>query len=108
MPSGDESLPATLGGSGLCVRTRSHRQDVAEGRIWRTCGSGSETEPLREVMLGWPPDTLASPRPADEDLLLERPDLARMRKEALRIGDYFRSNGVVVHWVRDDAAPPNV
>ncbi|MBN9167719.1 MAG: hypothetical protein BGO98_41095 [Myxococcales bacterium 68-20] len=112
MPTGAEPrvehLPATLGGPGFRVRAQSHREDVEEGRVWHTCGSSSETAPLLEVVLGWPPDTLASSRPADDDLLLERPDLARMREEAVALAEHLRSSGVGVHWVRDVDAPPNV
>jgi N-dimethylarginine dimethylaminohydrolase len=82
--------------------------DVGQGFLWHTCGSSSETGALLEVVLGWPPDTLASPRPPDDDLLIERPDLPRMRTEALAIEEYFRSRSVDVHWVLDMDAPPNV
>ncbi|MBX3219448.1 MAG: hypothetical protein KF795_02945 [Labilithrix sp.] len=112
MRPGDDAttprLPATLGGPGFRTRTRSHRADVEEGRIWRSCGYASETAPLLEVVMGWPPDTLVSRRPADEDLLLERPDLRRMRAQALLIEGYFRAHGVSVHWVCDAEAPPNI
>jgi N-dimethylarginine dimethylaminohydrolase len=112
MPNGADpivdNVPATLGGPGFRPRVQSHREDVAQGKIWRVCGSSSETNTLREVVLGWPPDTLASTRPPDDDLLLARPDLARMREEAKAIDGYFRSRGMSVHWVRDAEAPPNL
>jgi N-dimethylarginine dimethylaminohydrolase len=112
MRTGDEpltaTLPATLGGPGFRARARSHRDDVSEGHIWRTCGGCSEADALLEVVLGWPPDALASSRPADEDLLLIRPDLERMRAEAIAIEAYFVSHGVTVSWVRACDAPPNL
>ncbi len=112
MPTGGEhptrEVPATFGGPGFRARVSSHREDVERGRIWRTCGYSSEGATLLDVVLGWPPSTLDSQRPADEDLLLERPNLARMREEAALVEEYFLSNGVAVHWVRAPDAPPNV
>ncbi|MBI4865393.1 MAG: amidinotransferase [Candidatus Wallbacteria bacterium] len=101
---GSEPLPATYGGSNWRSRKGSHAEDVAAGRLWHRCGTTDEFSPLREVMLAWPPDSIAHAAPPDAYLFLERVDLSTLRRQFAAVRAFYESQGVEVHVLQ---SPPN-
>lgn len=94
--------PSTLMGAGWRPRARSHRDEIAG-----ICGVASEVAPLRDVLLAWPPDSLAYDEPPGAWLMDERPDLPKIRRQAEAVAAAYEAEGIRVHWIRGDA-PPNV
>ncbi len=110
-PGSDRAQPseqaATWGGPGFLVRSASHVDEVAEGRLWRRCGTTSEVAPLREVLLSWPGDAIAQIDDPDAWLMLARPDLAALRDQTDAVVAALESLGVAVHLDNLHEAPPN-
>ena len=98
---------ATYGGAGWVDRGLDHRAEVQGGRIWRTVGGQTEVGRLREVLISWPSDSLHDLDDPDRWLLLERVDLARLRRQAQGLQACYESLGVTVHVDRAPEAPPN-
>lgn len=98
---------ATHGGSGWQQRQHTHLEDVRAGAIWRSCGSASESTPLREVTLVWPAVTVWDVQDPDEILFLDLPQLEELQCEATSIGAFYESHGIKVHWLRPPSSPPN-
>ena len=112
------NAPSTLMGAGWHGRARTHAAEVAAGAVWAGFGVRSHYGPLRAVMLAWPDEGLAySGEPADW-LMNERPDLERMRAEALGLAEAYQRCGAEVRWIRGpgtaslvaapNSAPPNI
>jgi N-dimethylarginine dimethylaminohydrolase len=102
------NAPATFGGPGWYPRGASHAEDLHGGVIWHSCGVDSEVKPLREVLLAWPGDGLDFSGPADEQLMLAKPDLVAIRNQARKIAEFYEEQGVTVHWARlPGNVPPN-
>jgi N-dimethylarginine dimethylaminohydrolase len=99
--------PATYGGPGWHPRVASHRDDLRAGIVWHSCGSNSESDRLRQVVLAWPDQVFPAGDPNDS-LMLAWPDQTRLQKQAAAIGAFYASQDVAVHWVRSTTAPPNV
>jgi N-dimethylarginine dimethylaminohydrolase len=102
------ALPATYGGAGFRPRASTHAEDVEAGILWRRCGSRSEVDDLREVMLAWPePDMFRGDDP-NALLFLQWPDVSRMQAQADNVAAFYQAQGVTVHWLRSASAPPNI
>ncbi|WP_431727105.1 dimethylarginine dimethylaminohydrolase family protein [Verrucosispora sp. TAA-831] len=100
--------PSTLGGAGWSPRPTSHEQEVAVGRLWARCGYRSESAPLRAVLLGWPPESLARITDPAAALMTARVDLGAMRAETEAVAAAFTDAGVEVVLARPAAdTPPN-
>ncbi len=99
--------PATLMGPGWQPRSGCHRDEM--GTIWADFGVCSEVDPLTAVLLTWPGDGLRFEGEPAAWLMHARPDLERMREEALGLAEAYESAGAAVHWLRPaGAAPPNL
>jgi N-dimethylarginine dimethylaminohydrolase len=90
--------PSTLGGPGWQPRSGSHAEEI--GTIWGDFAVSSEIAPLTAVLLTWPGDELAFEGDPAARLMHARPDLARMREEALGLAEAYEAHGVAVHWLR--------
>lgn len=101
------TLPATYGGTGWRPRMGTHRDDVDSGTVWRSCGSCSEVEELREVMLVRPRPAWFEERNPDDWLFLENPDPIVMKRQAVGIAEAFARHGVNVLWSTPARASPN-
>lgn len=100
--------PATFGGAGWTGRRESHRDEVAAGRLWRSCGVPFEAAPLREVVLARPVPAMAYEGPPDSQLMLERPEIPRLAEQARELGACYREEGVHVCWADGGPDPsPN-
>lgn len=100
--------PSTLGGAGWSPRLASHEEEVAAGRLWSRCGYRSESAPLRAVLLGWPPESLATITDPAAALMSGRVDLDAMRAETEAVAAAFTDEGVQVVLARPEVAtPPN-
>lgn len=95
--------PSTLGGPGWQPRSGSHAEEI--GTIWGDFGVSSEIAPLTVVLLTWPGDELAFEGDPAAWLMHARPDLARMREEALGLAEAYEAHGVAVHWLRHGGPP---
>ncbi len=94
--------PSTLMGPGWRPRVATHAAEI--GTVWASCGVSRETDPLRAVLLAWPGDLDFEGEPADQ-LMHAWPDLGRMREQATAIAEFYASQGVEVHWMRDGRSP---
>lgn len=95
-------IPAAYHGPGFTTRRAAHHEDVAAGRHWAPRTSGSEYQPLLEVVLGRPgalPDL-----PADTLQHLRPVDPVRLDEQVQALADCFRRLGVTVHELRPDTA----
>ena len=82
---------ATFGGPGWQPRTATLAREVAEGRFWHHCGCQSEVGPLREVVIAWPGEEMVFKGSADHRLMLERPDLETLRRQAKSLAYLYAS-----------------
>lgn len=100
---------SSLGGPGWIPRTGDHAKDLAGGGVWRECGYRSEVARLREIMICWPPESLAEITDPRAWLMRQPVDLARLRDQAEAVAEYFRAHQVVVQVARPPrTAPPNL
>src|SRR5204863_9166868 len=67
-----------------------------EGRLGRRCGYRSEVAPLREVLLGWPPDSLGDIADPAGQLMTARIDLGVLRAQAEEVAEAYWRHGVEV------------
>jgi len=101
--------PATLMGEGWRPRARTHAEEAAAGSLWGSFGVHDEISPLRRVLLTWPGDELGYDGDPNDMLMLARPDLPAMRREAEGIAAAFAALGAETAWVRPGRrAPPNL
>ncbi len=98
--------PATHGGQGWQPRADGLAPEIAEGRIWRSCGSRSEWGRLKEVVLSWPGEEINFDGAANDFLMLARPDLATLRRQTEAVAEFYRRQGITVHLARPSAPPP--
>jgi N-dimethylarginine dimethylaminohydrolase len=61
-------------------------------------------DPLRAVLLGWPPESLGSIRDPAEQLMVERVDLGALRAQTEQVAEAYRRHGVEV-LIADPAGP---
>lgn len=101
-----ETLPATYGGSGWQPRPGSLDEEIAAGRIWHPCGSSSEWEDLKEVVLSWPGEEINFPGAPNDFLMLARPDLDTLRCQTAALAEFYEGQGVTVHLARPASLPP--
>lgn len=106
MTNEEEKRPATYGGCGWHPRPDSLAEEIAAGHIWHPCGSRTEWEPLREVVLSWPGEEINFQGEANAQLMLARPDLDRLRRQTDGLIDLYEGEGVTVHLARPSALPP--
>jgi N-dimethylarginine dimethylaminohydrolase len=106
LPPGPDVPPSTYGGPGWIHRTSSHREEVAEGRLWYPARVDSEVSRLEEVLLTWPGEELNFREDPDSWLMLGRPDLGRIRKQCLALRELYESQGVKVHLLEPSSPPP--
>ena len=82
------------------------REDIADGKWWRTCGVQDEYTELREVLLSWPSDALARKGDPQRYLMNAWPELPLLRRQTERIVQFFDEAGVTVHVDRPPESPP--
>lgn len=100
--------PATFGGRGWHQRVLSLAEELAQGSLWRRCGTDSEVKRLREVVLSWPSDSLDFTGTPDQYLMLAKPDLSLIRRQAEQLAKAYTEQGVTVHlWKGEVSPPPN-
>ncbi|MCH8037170.1 MAG: amidinotransferase [Proteobacteria bacterium] len=95
---------SAYGGPGWSGRTRPHRAEI--GDIWADCGVGDEWSPLRAVLLHRPGPELVAADDPDAVQMLAPIDLGKAQAEHDAIAQAYRDQGVEVHLVAPDAAPP--
>ena len=98
------STPSTFGGPGFRPRAGSHRDDL--GGHWSACGVSNDGAPLRAVLLHQPGTELQYAAPPDAWLMLARPDLDAIRRQADTITAFFAGRGITVHRHAPAVAPP--
>ncbi len=101
-----EGLAATWGGGGFRPRRRSHAEELGEGRLWHRCGGRSEVTRLEEVLLNWPGEELCFTEDPDHHLMLDRVDLAAIRRQTAAVAAFFEERGVRAHIYRSRQPPP--
>ncbi|MDD5759585.1 MAG: arginine deiminase family protein [Desulfobulbaceae bacterium] len=99
-------IAATYGGRGWQARQADLCQEIAEGGIWHCCGTQTEWQPLREVVLSWPGEELKFTEAPNEYLMLERPNLDALRRQTAALVEFYEGQGVTVHLARPSAPPP--
>ncbi len=105
-PGPDLDPAATDGGPGWQPRKASHAEEIAAGELWSPYSVRSEVAPLRAVLLSWPGDELAVEGDPDDQLMLERVDVAAIQTQAEGVADAYRAEGVQVHLYRPESRPP--
>ena len=95
---------AAYGGLGWSPRTESLRQEI--GRVWGTCGVGTEWSPLKAVLLHRPGPELEELADPDAAQMLAPLDADRIRKQHDALAQAYREAGVAVHYVEPNEAPP--
>lgn len=104
----DDGTPSTFGGPGWRPRVKSLSAEIEEGEIWRRCGCSSETGRLKEVLLSMPGGEIEFTGPPGRYLMMEKPDLPKLRKQASALAELYESLGVTVHlWEPPSPPPPN-
>ncbi len=98
--------PATHGGKGWRTRHGSLRDEIVQGNLWHPCGYVSESGPLKEVVLHWPGIELCFEGPANEMLMLDKPELTTIRQQVATLSEFYRSQGVEVHFYKGSEPPP--
>ena len=97
--------PATFGGLGFEYRKASWESDL--GVIWQNTRVQSDGDTLRHVSLAWPGDVYKYIQNPDEALLLEIPDVEKMRQQCRTLIDFYQGLGIQVDVLRDPNATPN-
>lgn len=100
------TIAATHGGDGWQPRPASSRAELAAGALWHPCGYRSEWGVLKEVVLSWPGEELNYPGAANGQLMLAKPKLAAMRRQASELASFYERAGVTVHFARPATPPP--
>ena len=96
---------AAYGGAGWPGRTRSLGDEI--GDLWTACGIDSEWATLRAVLLHRPGAELAaSAEDANAVQMLEVVDVGLAQAEHDAMAEAYREQGVTVHYVEPDGAPP--
>lgn len=95
---------AAYGGEGWSPRTTSLRQEI--GRVWGTCGVGTEWAPLKAVLLHRPGSELEELTDPDAAQMLALPNASRARDQHDALAQAYREAGVVVHYVEPNETPP--
>lgn len=98
------TTPSTFGGPGFQPRAGHHRDDL--GVHWITCGVSNDGDPLRSVLLHQPGKELAYTESPDAWLMLARPDLDTIRRQADTIAAFYTRRGITVHWHQPATSPP--
>lgn len=106
MNSEEHTPPATYGGAGWQPRPTSLAEEISAGGIWHPCGYCSEWGQLKEVVLSWPGEEINFKGEANEQLMLARPDLDRLRRQTDGLIDLYEGQGVMVHLARPSTLPP--
>jgi len=96
-------MKSSHGGAGWRPRTRSHRDELG-----LDFGVNSEVGRLEEVLLAWPPDTLAEIEDPADHLMSWKPDLDRMRQQCETLVAFYELMGVKVHLLEVPEATPNL
>lgn len=100
------TTPSTFGGPGFRPRAGTHDSDL--GRHWADCGVSNDGEALRAVLLHTPGEELRYAAPPDAWLMLERPDLDTISRQADDIATFYERRGVAVHrHTPTQPTPPN-
>ncbi len=103
-PALDEA--ASFGGPGWRPRQASHDQELAQGRYWHRCGYRSEVAELKELLLAWPGSEQEYESSPDSLLMLERPQLKLLQRQAASLARAYEHLGAKVHIVRPASPPP--
>jgi N-dimethylarginine dimethylaminohydrolase len=101
-------VASTLGGPGWRPREGSHRDEVAAGQFWVSCGYRYEFAALRQVMLARPPATLAEITDPAAQLMNSRPDPVALAEQYQAVRHAYACAGVDVVTIDEPTAPPNV
>ena len=100
-----KDIPATFGGLGFEYRESSWESDL--GVIWQNTRVQSDGDVLRRVSLAWPSDVYKDIQNPDDALLLEIPDVEKMREQCRTLIDFYQGLGIQVDVLRDPNATPN-
>ncbi|MBN1484867.1 MAG: amidinotransferase [Chloroflexia bacterium] len=101
-PTGD--LAAAYGGSGWSPRRASLEEEL--GTLWGDWGVTNEWDPLEAVLLHHPGPEIDQLAQADEALMLEELEPARLRAEHQALIETYRQIGVEVVLVAPAHTPP--
>ncbi len=100
------TTPSTFGGPGFLPRTGTHGGDL--GRRWAACGVSDDGAALRAVLLHTPGEELRYDAEPDAWLMLERPDLDAISRQADAVAAFYERRGVAVQrHVPALPTPPN-
>ena len=100
-------VPATYGGPEWKSRQLTHVRDVEDGFIWHRCGSSSEVDRLRSVVLARPHPGMFGVGDPDDHLLLEWPDPQKLYSQAESIKHFYETQGINVYWAHIESGFPN-
>ncbi|MDP2310757.1 MAG: arginine deiminase family protein [Pseudomonadota bacterium] len=98
-------LPSTLGGPGWEPRAATHAAEI--GTVWAPYAVRSHVAPLTDVLLALPGPEQEYPEDPGAWLMLDRPDLPRLRAQTESLATFYRSQGVTPHLFRPAAPKPN-
>ena len=96
-------MKSSHGGHGWRARSRSHREDLG-----LDFGVNNEVGRLKEVLLAWPPDSIAAIEDPADHLMSWKPDLDRMRSQCETLVAFYKLMGIEVHLLEVPEATPNV
>ena len=99
------SQPATFGGAGFQYRQPQWQHDL--GSLWKNWTVSCDGDPLQKVVLAMPADVYRDIPDIDTALMLDIPDIEKMRDQCQTIAEIYEKNGVTVHLCEHRLATPN-
>ena len=97
--------PATFGGAGFQYRQPQWQKDL--GSLWKNWTVSCDGSPLQEVLLAMPADVYADIPDIDAALMLDIPDIEKMREQCQTIAEIYEKNKISVHLLEPNLATPN-
>jgi N-dimethylarginine dimethylaminohydrolase len=102
-----DDVAGTWGGASFRLRKKSYKEELRGSEVWHVCGTRSEYQSLKSVILAWPSDLLAAIKNPNEALFIERVDLELMRRQTHNIQRAFEQLGVDVTLAKIANTPAN-
>ena len=96
-------MKSSHGGVGWRARETSHREELGFD-----FGVNCEPGRLKEVLLAWPPDTIAAIDDPADQLMSWKPDLDRMRAQCETLVAFYEMMDIKVHLLEVQDASPNI
>ena len=84
--------PATFGGAGFQYRQPQWQKDL--GSLWKNWTVSCDGSPLQEVLLAMPADVYADIPDIDAALMLDIPDIEKMREQCQTIAEIYEKNKI--------------